>query len=108
MAQFRPSHPVVPQASPPAPTAPPPEHWADLLSYLVRQEVDAGRLVRLSLPGARVPVLVEDAYRWSDVLVAVDPQGGRYMTASPAGVVLVCDPVPRVPGDDYASKVDGL
>lgn len=85
----------------------PPMHWADLLAGLMRREIDQGRLVRIALPGARVPVLVEDAQRWVDLLVVVDPQGARYYAADPAGLVVITDPVKPIEGAPaYWTQVD--
>jgi hypothetical protein len=50
----------------------------------------------VSLPGSKVPILVEDGGRWLDLLVIRDPQGALYHLADPAGVVIICDP-PRKP-----------
>jgi hypothetical protein len=84
-------------------------HWADLVAGLVRQEIDQGRLVRVSLPGASVPIPVEDASRWADMLVLVDPQGGRYYAADPAGVVVIAEPIKAPPAGQvlYWQQVDG-
>lgn len=88
--------------------ATPKTHWADLLASVLRQEIDQGRLVRVALPGARVPILVEDANRWADCLVIRDPQGARYYAADPAGVVVIAEPVKaQVEGErPYWMKVD--
>lgn len=75
-------------------------HWADMIVTLVRQEIDGGRLVRVSLPGSKVPILVEDAMRWAQTLAIRDPQGGRYYLADPAGVVVICDPVQPLGPDE--------
>jgi len=75
------------------PTGPSEATWSQNLAMLCRREIDGGRLVRVSLPGASQPILVEDAYDWARMLVIVDPQGRSYHTASPAGVVVLCDPV---------------
>lgn len=83
-------------------------HWADLLGGVLRREIDAGRLVRVSLPGSQVPILVEDGGRWLDLLVIRDPQGARYHVADPAGVVIICDPPRQLePGEKpYWMQVD--
>ena len=85
--------------------APEPPHWAHLIAGLLRQEIDEGRLVRVALPGAKVPVLVEDAMRWGSMLALKDPQGARYYVADPAGVVVLAEPVRPVEGD-WAARVD--
>ncbi|VXD02855.1 hypothetical protein SPHINGO8AM_80271 [Sphingomonas sp. 8AM] len=82
--------------------------WSQNLAMLCRREIDQGRRVRVSLPGAAVPLLVEDAYDWTKMLV-VDPQGRRYYAAHPAGVVVLCA-APATPGPDekpYWANVDG-
>lgn len=91
------------------PTGPSEATWSQNLAMLCRREIDAGRLVRVALPGASQPILVEDAYDWARMLVIVDPQGRSYHAAHPAGVVVLCDPVaPPAPGEKpYWMLVDG-
>jgi len=84
-------------------------HWADLFAGLLHREIDAGRLVRIALPGAQVPILVEDAHRWTEMLVVKDPQGRLYYVGSTAGLVVLCEPtVPPAPGEKpFWMSVDG-
>lgn len=83
-------------------------HWADVFVTVLRREIDLGRLVRIALPGAKVPILVEDASRWVDCLIVKDPQGGSYYVAHPAGVVILAEPVQPPPEGHvpYWMKVD--
>ncbi|MGK6323464.1 hypothetical protein ACMGDM_10270 [Sphingomonas sp. DT-51] len=91
------------------PTGPSEATWSQNLAMLCRREIDAGRLVRVVLPSASTPILVEDAYDWARMLVIVDPQGRAYHVAHPAGVVVLCDPATQPkPGEKpYWMKVDG-
>ncbi|MHC9417673.1 hypothetical protein ACYZX9_03635 [Sphingomonas citri] len=91
------------------PTGPSEATWSQNMASLCRKEIDASRLVRVSLPGASQPIMVVDAYDWAQMLVIVDPQGRSYYAAHPAGVVVLCDPVaPSKPGEKpYWMKVDG-
>ncbi len=91
-----------------SPTGPSEATWSQNMAHLVRQEIDQGRLVRVALPGAAQPILVEDAYDWAKMLVVIDPQGHRYYAAHPAGLVVLCDPA-ALPGADekpYWMNVD--
>lgn len=83
-------------------------HWADMIAGLLRVEIDAGRLVQVQLPGARVPILVEDAQRWTEFLVVKDPQGVLYYAYDPAGIVVIAEPTkPLKEGEKpYWMRVD--
>lgn len=81
------------------PAAPSGTTWSASLASLCRKEIDAGRMVRAPLPGSPVPLLVGDAYDDGEMLVVVDPQGRSYHVTHPAGVVVLCDPVPAAKSD---------
>lgn len=85
-----------PPARPATPSGP---TWSASLASLCRKEIDAGRMVRASIPGSPVALLIDDAYDEGEMLVIVDPQGRSYHVGHPAGVVVLCDPVPASRSD---------
>jgi hypothetical protein len=71
--------------------------WAVQMATLLLSEIDDGRLVQVALPGAAVPVLVDDATVAGDMLVLRDAKGRSYHAAHPAGLVVICEPRPELP-----------
>ncbi len=69
--------------------------WAVQMATLMLAEIDDGRLVQIALPGAAVPVLVEDARVAAGMLVVMDAKGRTYYSADPAGLVVICQPQPE-------------
>lgn len=88
----------------------PPEtmHWADLLTGVMRREIDAGREVKAVLPGISEPIPVDTASRWLDLLVVRGPDMATYYLADPAGVVVIFAPPRQLePGEKpYWMQVD--
>jgi hypothetical protein len=86
-----------------------PEPWYDVFDHLIAKETTAGRMVRVSLPGSSHPILVEAAGAWCGMLTIRDGAGRLYYVASPAGVVLITEPVELPPpgSKPYWMSVDG-
>lgn len=72
--------------------------WTCWLAGTARSDIDKGLLVRIRLPGASGAIVVEDIRACSpEVLEIVDGAGGRYLVASPDGVVLIANAMPTGP-----------
>lgn len=78
-------------------TAVAPSEWYDRLATLMRGEIGKGRMVRVMLPGAGQPFIVEGAYGWARMLIVEDAAGRTYHVADPAGVVVITEPVELPP-----------
>lgn len=91
--------------------APPLGSWQDTLVSVIRMEIDTGHLVRVSLPGAAHPVLVEEAGHCGPWVALADGMGGRYYVASPDQVVVIAAPLepgrPRPRPEEPRMTVDG-
>jgi hypothetical protein len=78
---------------------------------VIRMGIDTGHLVRVSLPGAAHPVIVEDAGHCGAWVALEDGTGGRYYVASPDQVVVIAAPLepgrPRSRPAEPQMTVDG-
>lgn len=80
--------------------------WTCWFAGTARSDIDKGLLVRIRLPGAGGAIVAEDVRaRSPEVLEIVDGAGGRYLVASPEGVVLIANPMP-VPSVTPSMSVD--
>lgn len=66
--------------------------WQDTLVSTIRMEIDQGLAVRLKLPGAQAPIVVEDAGTSASFVVIACAQGHRYYIGSMEGVVVIAHP----------------
>jgi len=66
--------------------------WQDTLVSTIRREIDTGHIVRIALPGAQVPIVVEDAGTSASFVVIACAQGHRYYIGSMDGVVVIARP----------------
>jgi len=77
-----------PNSSPPRPRG-----WQEGLVWTIREEIDLGLIVRIFLPGAAQPMLVEEAAVEMPFVILSDPMGARYYIGSMAGIVLISQPI---------------
>jgi len=72
---------------------PRPRGWQEGLVWTIREEIDLGLIVRIFLPGATQPMLIEEAAVEMPFVIVSDPMGGRYYIGSMAGIVLMSQPL---------------
>ncbi len=70
----------------------PHREWQTGLVWTIREEMALGNIVRIVLPGANGPMIVEEARTEEPFVIVSDPQGHRYYIGSMAGVVLLAQP----------------
>jgi len=70
----------------------PPRAWQTALVWTIREEIALGNIVRIFLPGATAPMIVEEARSEEPFVIVSDPTGHRYYIGSMAGVVLTAQP----------------
>lgn len=67
--------------------------WQDCLVDTILEELALGMNVRIVLPGASSPMVVEDARVEGALVLLSDQPGTRYYLGSMAGVVLLAAPL---------------
>ena len=67
--------------------------WQDCLVDTILEEIALGMCVRIVIPGAPVPMTIEDARVEGALVLLSDHPGTRYYLRSMAGVVLLAAPL---------------
>lgn len=66
--------------------------WQTALVWTIREELALGNVVRIVLPGAPQPMIVEEATAELPFVIVSDPRGCRYYIGSMSGVTLLAQP----------------